>query len=289
MDQEHPDLRRLSPGLQAGWVQRQVAGRRWRGRFQPESDDDFYVGVKNDFRLAGRPLRINVEGYWDLYHNKQVSYLTLAGIPGAIPTLATVTVNVPATTYRGFDADIAYELTDWLRLSLIYSCIDAYNTSWPDFDILEFRAAHGQCPSRPEEQPGLFRFAEQVQLHGPFPHPTAGRQGRNRFRPDVQLPGQVLHHRQRLPAAARRDVLAGRVTALQRSGPGRTLIPSYSLTDLRFEWNHVWGSNINAAANVTNVFNKVYTTGNTGTLAFGVQAIPTARRGCSSFELSTKF
>ena len=70
---------------------------------------------------------------------------------------------------------------------------------------------------------------------------------------------------------------------------GGNYIKGYSLLDLHFEWNKMMGSQINSAFNITNVTNKVYATGTTGTLAFGVESRSYGAPRMFTFELSTKF
>ncbi|MBV9511460.1 MAG: TonB-dependent receptor, partial [Caulobacteraceae bacterium] len=57
--------------------------------FAAETVDDFYLGVKAQFRLVGRPARVNLEGYDDLYRDYQAAYLGVSGTPPAITLVAT--------------------------------------------------------------------------------------------------------------------------------------------------------------------------------------------------------
>jgi len=100
-------------------------------RFQPESNDDFYLGIKTTFEWRGIDGRFNIEAYNDIYHDKQQSYLTLTGA-GANAALSTVTYNVPRTIYRGLDADLMLDVTRWLRISTNYSYIHANYSRYPD-------------------------------------------------------------------------------------------------------------------------------------------------------------
>jgi iron complex outermembrane receptor protein len=56
---------------------------------------------------------------------------------------------------------------------------------------------------------------------------------------------------------------------LNSSAFGANTVPSQTLVDLRAELNNVGGSQLSLAAGATNLLNKAYITGATGTLPFG--------------------
>jgi outer membrane receptor protein involved in Fe transport len=95
--------------------------------FGPETVNDFFLGLKQDLIVAGMHGRFDIEGYYDLYHGMQVSYLS-SNVQG---NLITVTTNVPDTTFRGFGMQFTLEPTHWLSVNANYSLIGAFNTKSP--------------------------------------------------------------------------------------------------------------------------------------------------------------
>jgi iron complex outermembrane receptor protein len=250
--------------------------------FAPETDDDFYVGLKTRFDLAGMPGRFNIEGYWDLYHNKQVSYLTLASQSGAVPGLATVTINAPGTTYRGIDADVVLDATPWLRLSANYSYIDAFFTSWPDNT---FPGSTLNLAVNPVAYVSPNKVSATARFHAELPDGK----GEIAFAPTVSYEDKwySLDNAYVLPRGE--TFYLNQPANFNEAALGGAVIPGYSIVDLRFEWNRLMGTKVDAAVNVTNLTNTYYAVGSTGTLAFGVESRSYGPPRMFTFELSTKF
>jgi iron complex outermembrane receptor protein len=254
--------------------------------FAPETDDDFYAGVKTNFSIGDMHGRFNIEGYWDLYHGKQVSNLVQVPVLG-VPTLETITTNVPAVTYRGIDADMTLDVTHWLRIDANYSYIDAYNTKWPDTSL----AAND--PSNLHLNLGVnpvaFVSPNKVSVTARFHTELPDNRGEIAFAPTVSYEDKwyVFDNAFLLPQGTTSGL--GLPTDLNYNKLGAGYVPSYTMVNFRFEWNRVMGSRIDAAVNVTNVTNQVVSLGPTATLDFGTQASDYGPPRMFTFELSTKF
>ena len=260
--------------------------------FQPESDDDFYLGVKTSFHLGGVSGHFDLEGYYDLYHDKQESYLTLTG-SGAASSLATVTYNVPQTTYRGIDLDFVADLTDWLRATVNYSYIDAYYTKWPDATFAATTGAPGG--PFPDDHLNLavnpvgFVSPNKVSFSTRFHDNLADDRGELAFIPTVTYQDRWYTIGDAFLLPQGETAWLGLPTNFNSAAHGGDFVNAYALLNLRFEWNKVWGSPIDAAVNVTNVTNKAYSVGDTTSIAFGVQSDSFGPPRMVTFELSTKF
>lgn len=247
-------------------------------KFNPETDDDFYIGVKDNFSVGGMPGHFNLEGYWDLYHGKQVSFLTLANSNGT-PGLATVTLNVAGTTYRGLDADASLDPSRWLRVSASYSLVDAYFTNWIDNTLpgSTLNLAVNPVANAPKN-----KLSVTARLHTEL----AGDKGEIAVAPSISYNDQwyATDLCKLLPAGE--SSLLGPFDSLAHGG---CVMPGHTQVDIRVEWNRLMGSKINAAFNMTNLNNAVYAIGSTGTLPFGVESRSYGAPRMFTFELSTKF
>ena len=243
--------------------------------FAPEKVNDFFVGMKSDFHVASIPVRFNVEGYYDLYQDTQVTFYTLNSFG-----VATVTTNVPRTTFRGLEADLTANLTGWLTLSANYAGLDAFNTSWPDNTLA---GGSGDLKGNPVPFASKNKFAITPRFHTELPNNL----GELALAPTISYQSKyyTVATAERL-ANATAALLGGQVNMTAFGG---AIVPAYTLVDLRAEWNHVWGSRVDAAVNVQNLTNKLYFLGNSGSLLFGVQSNAYAPPRMVNVELSTKF
>jgi iron complex outermembrane receptor protein len=251
--------------------------------FGPEDVDDFYTGLKTSFTIGNVRGRFNIEGYWDLYHNKQGSNLIL--VTGG--ELDTITTNTPGTTYRGIDADMTLEPTAWLALIANYSLIDAYNTRWPDVSGvgLPVPNAHLNLAVNPVAFAPKNKVTATLRFHSELP----ADKGELVFAPTVTYEDKwfLNNNTLLLPQATTLGLGIPQNFSYQAYGGG--FVPAHTLTNLRAEWNHLWGSRIDAAANVTNVTNRAVSLGPTATLEIGIQGSNYAPPRMFSVDLSTKF
>jgi iron complex outermembrane recepter protein len=242
--------------------------------FLPEKVNDYFVGVKSDFNVASMPVRFNIEGYYDFYKDMQVSYYALAS-----GGLATPTTNVPKTTFRGFEADLTAKPADWLTVNVNYAFLDAFNTSWPDNTLA---GATGDLKGNPVPYASRNKGTFTARFHTDLPN----NRGEIAFAPSISSQSRYYT----TPTATRitnaTEVLVGPFDMVALGGG---YVAGYTTVDLRAEWNQLMGSRIDGAINVINLTDKLYFVGNSGVLAFGIQANGYAPPRMISAELSTKF
>ena len=258
--------------------------------FASETVDDFYVGAKTQFNFNGIAGRFNIEFYDDLYHNQQTSYLDQ--VPSG--QLTTVTANVPKSTYRGFDVDLAVDPTSWLTITAGWSYLDAKINSWPDVScaVVVCRSNFGAGPVVPPSNIDLSvnpaALASQNKVNASFRFHTdlGGDRGELALTPTVNMQSHFYATTTAVVFPQAEQLIFGNVNSLAHGG---VIVPGVTTVDLRAEWNHVWGSRVSAALMVTNLTNKIYVTGNGGTIQFGGQDDAYAPPRMITFELSTKW
>jgi iron complex outermembrane receptor protein len=244
--------------------------------FGPEKVDDFYIGLKNNFHVAGMPLRFNIEGYYDLYKDEQVTYIDFDTTTFQI---LSITTNVPKTTFRGFDAELALSPTGWLTVSASYSLIDAFNTKWQD------NSMPGQTQDL-SSNPVVFVSKNKVNVTTRLHRDLPGGLGEVVVQPTVSYQdkfytspfGSVTPFGQQLVFGPLNQIALGAVT-----------VPAYTTVDLRAEWNQVWGSKVDLGFNAGNLTNKVYYLGDNANLGIGIQGHGYGPPRMYTFEVSTRF
>ncbi len=243
--------------------------------FGGEKIDSFTLGLKTENTIGGIRTRLNVEGYYDLYKNQQVSYT--AFIP-ALNGFAAQTTNVPKSRYRGFDVDLVADVTPWMTLTANYAFLDASYLKFPDPT-----APAGTTPADLSVNPVAFasrnKFAISARLHEELPNDA----GEIVATPRVSYQSREYS----VPTGLLSPVGAFGTNGQITQGAG--FVPGYSLLDFRLEWNRLLGSRFNAAFNVTNLTDKVYYLGEGSTFPFGFSTYGYGEPRMITFELSTKF
>jgi iron complex outermembrane recepter protein len=242
--------------------------------FLPEQVNNFHVGVKADFNVSGIPVRVNLEPYYDIYHGMQTSYLSIAD-----GGLTTVTTNVPATTYRGFDLDLELKPASWATITASYTFIDAFFTKWPDNTVpgSTIDLAQNFVP---------FTSKNTVNVSARLTHDLPGNVGEVVFAPSYHYQDKFFNIPINVIEPAAEAAALGQFNAYAHGG---NVVFGYSTVDLRFEWNRMFGSAFNFAVNGTNVTDRVRFAGNTQTLGFGAQGNTYLPPRMFTAEISTKF
>ncbi len=241
--------------------------------FGPETVDDFYIGLKDQFRVFDRHAQFNIEGYYDLYDGYQAAYLGFTD-----GNLITTTLNIPKSTFSGFETDLALDATDWLYVSLNYGYIDARVTKWST----DAGGVFVDLSKNPMAYVSPNKFSATFRLHGELP----GDRGELALAPTVSYQDRFFTTAFEIAAPAN-GIPTGAYPNMEAAGGG--IVPGYTTVDLRAEWNHLMGSKVDAALNVTNLTDKLYFTGNSGTLNYGVQANAYGPPRMFTLELSTRF
>jgi iron complex outermembrane receptor protein len=99
----------------------------YQSTYDPETVKDGEIGIKADWRVAGRPLRTNAAVYKEWYSNIQRSVTLEQG--NGVPY--TQTSNVAKAQIEGLELSAIFEVIRNLQLTLNYSFINARYTAWP--------------------------------------------------------------------------------------------------------------------------------------------------------------
>ena len=245
--------------------------------FDPEQVDSFSVGAKTEFTLGGDVRgHFNIEGFYDKYKGYQGFYLDADRTSGNI---VTITTNIPKVRYTGFDADLGLTVRPGIDLNLSYSFLDSKIQSFPD--------TTSSAPNLPSLEVNNVPYAvkHQVQASVRF-HGEADGIGEWALRPSVSYRSKyytILFNRL-LPAAQR--ALFGN---FDDAGLGGATVPGVTLVDLRAELNKIADSNFSLAVGATNLLNKYYYSGGTGTFAFGYQTYAVGAPRMVYGEVSYRF
>jgi iron complex outermembrane receptor protein len=244
-------------------------------RFNPETVNNYYLGVKSAWNLGGHHLRANVEIYHDSYSGQQVSYTTLT--PAG--TLQSLTDNIDKSSYQGIDVDVNLDVTQWWNVAVNYGYIDAKIKKWAD------RTVAGST----------------VDLtRNPIPYvPKHKLSATNRFDydtgfADMALQGSVNYQTKYYtgplcvvyPQGAQNAVGGFDFNAIAVGG---CTVPGHTTLDARLEFNNIAGTRFSVAANVTNFTNKIYWTGTSNTTRTGVEGFAYAPPRMWTIEASFRF
>jgi iron complex outermembrane receptor protein len=243
-------------------------------KFGPETTEDFYTGVKSRFDVGNVPVRLNIEGFYDIYKGRQTVYLANTAVG-----LTLLTTNIERSIYRGFDLDLTVDPTPWLSLRGLYSYVDAYNTKWID------KSVPGSTVNL-AVNPVVFLAKNKYSISGRFHTDLADGKGELVLLPTVAYQSKTIFDSIGIVQPLNTQLSIGPFPNLALGG---ALRPAYTTVDLRVEWNNILGSRFSVAANATNLTNKLYVLGANGTLAFGSQNIAYGPPRFFTFEVSAKF
>jgi iron complex outermembrane receptor protein len=247
--------------------------------FGPEKVDDYFVGLKSSFDIAGRRATFNIEGFYDVYDDAQRAYLDLSA--GA---LVTTIQNVPGVRYRGFDTDMVFNLTDWFRIAANYTYVDAKFTDYPDPSLPAALAALAAAPQSvrdafaarnapgalEQNTPGLFnkhKLNVQGRLHHRFENG-----GEVAFLPSASYQSRFLFNDVSTKLYAIQEVLFNGGAPLNAAADGANVAPGYTTFDARLEFNDI-ADKLDMSFNVTNLTNKTFVAGGAGIYQFGVNSL----------------
>lgn len=251
--------------------------------FGPEKVEDYFVGTKLSFDIAGRRSTFNIEGFWDNYKGAQRSFLDLAG--GA---LVTTIQNVPKLRYRGFDADTVLNLTDWFRLSANYTFVDAKYISYPDLTVASalgilqfsgapqafidaFAAAHPVDNNRLAANTPAFNSRHKFNIQGRFHH-RMDDGTEIAFLPSVTYQSKFFINDNASVIPAIGEVLFNNGLPVNAAADGASTAPAYTTVDLRLEFNNI-ANKFDLSFNATNITNKTFVVGGAGIWQFGVDTL----------------
>ncbi len=236
--------------------------------FGPEYVTDWEAGFKSDFKLAGRPFRLNVNGFYMDYKNIQrglPDYNAATGKSGA------VMLNTAVAEISGVEVQAIFKPIDILEIGGNYSHIDSHFTSFT-YDsatpVWDCSATSKASPKtlRPDLSclPLQFLSPNTLSVYGRLSVPTAERVGKlslfvNYSWTDKQetAPGSLQEFK-------------GTTNEWE---PGVRL-PSYGLLSVSLDWKSIMGTGLDASIFGTNMTNKQYVISNSGVFnSVGAQGV----------------
>jgi iron complex outermembrane receptor protein len=224
---------------------------------KPEEVQDYEIGVKSEWSLAGVPLRTNLAVYQSDYRDIQiqttlpnVTLATAPGVPGGVCTQAAfdagqclgtsndaVTLNARSARIKGVELSVTAKPVPSLTLEASGSYLDAVYTNYTF-----------------TPPPGYLLPSSRVDLSGtPFPLPKVQLNGSAAYTLPIHNLGAVkmdsvqlgyrIYYQSRFEADLRS------FNPMQRTSP-------YAMSDLRLDVINVGGKKVDLSAFVKNVFNK---------------------------------
>ena len=100
--------------------------------FQPQSLNNFELGLKSEYTLGASHLRTNLAAYYGLFNNVQAAVNSLIQVspPPAPPVETALTENGAKATIKGVDASIALASSMGFDLGVEFSYMDDYYTTY---------------------------------------------------------------------------------------------------------------------------------------------------------------
>lgn len=195
--------------------------------FLPETVRDVEAGAKYSGSIGDVPTRANLAVYnsW-IKDIQKTAYVVIGG------TVSSATVNVPRTKITGIEADFSLAPISWLSLGASATYTDARFTR-ANSRLFGNTVTYGPFADAPKFSGTLYADARFV------------------------LPGNTGELAYHVDLYDQSKVYFSNLGSIQ---PGTTL-PSYTLVNMRLDWNNMLGSKVRAGLFVKNLFDKLYYTG----------------------------
>ncbi len=227
-------------GYRSGGLQLRANLETERTTFDPETVDDYEVGLKTTFDVGSGTLRVNTALFNSDYKDIQ---RTLSYIPVGASALSTSVLNAAEATIRGGELELTYVPVDRLEISGFYGYTDAQYDDFPSPGAITL-----PVPGRPLKDN---QFAM-------LPKTTAS---------------ATVRYTQPLGAAGEASVQVNWYTQDEfemtdiNDPNGR--IPSYDLINAAVDWRDVMGKPFDVRAYVKNLTDEEYATGGTSVWTTG--------------------
>lgn len=190
--------------------------------YDPETVDDFEVGLKVDWHLGNVFLRTNLAAFHADYKNIQRVLTDSSFVP-----VQSVTVNAGSARIRGLEAEILLRPVEWIDLSANYAYTDAAFKTFVTPDGVDLSSARfARAPKH------VYTFGARVRP------PIPAEYG------EVSFGGSYYHH--------------GSYNADDNYVAGVTDMPSYNLVNVDASWNNVMDTGFDVSASITNLTKERY-------------------------------
>lgn len=223
--------------------------------FKPEIVDDIEGGIKSDWRIGGLPLRLNFAAYRSNYKDIQRS---INFVDPATARPNAFVQNAASAKIYGFEVEGNLEPVEGLNLSGYYSYTNAsYNEFISPTDGDLSNSLFTSVPKHMFSVTSRYTLPLEESIGDISFQATYKHQSRTALSDNVQEPLFRLTNPAALPLSTYTlDYLIS--TAYQKG---------YGTADFRIDWRNLMGSGLDAAAYVTNAFDKSYAVG-------GIQTLP---------------
>jgi len=262
--------------------------------YGPERVKDVEIGAKADWDVGGVRARTNLALYYDWYTNIQQN------VPLPNGGGNTVTTNNADATIKGIEFDGTIYPTSWFQLAGNFAFTDPKFTKYPEDTTCALTYYYSQCATLPGTAPVHIDHAHGVlTINGVTTNFKPDRYGDTSkimwsIQPtflfkewlhdeDVSLTANIYYKSSFIGSniGSNYSLLAQITPHTVQSFLGPVtdpfLHPAYTLTDLRIDWRHIFGSRASLAASVTNVFDKTYII--SGTESFSLTGTVQAQLG----------
>lgn len=227
--------------------------------FGPEFVTDWEAGFKSDFKIAGRPVRLNVNGFNMDYSKIQRG---LADFNPTTNSSGAATLSEASARIRGVEVEAMFKPIDQLEIGGNYSHIDAkyksfkYNSATAVWDC-NSTAANGYLKTTTPDLtciPLQYLSPNIFSVYGRASVPIPDRIG------EISL----------FVSYAWTDARHQSGSALEKFTDGSATwepgsdLPAYGLLSASLDWKNALGSGLDASLFGTNILNKEYRISNSG-------------------------
>ncbi|WP_240334315.1 TonB-dependent receptor [Sphingobium estronivorans] len=228
-------------------------------QFGPEYVTDWEAGFKSDFRIAGRPVRLNVNGFNMDYNHIQRG---LADFNPTTNQTGAATLSTAKAVIRGVEVETMFKPIDALEIGGNYSHTDAhyksfsYNAPQPVFDCNSTASNNFARTTTPDLRciPLQYLAPDIFSVYGRLTLPTPDNIGK------VSLFMSYSWTSSRQQAGNQLDKFPGTNVTWE---PGSKL-PSFGLLSASLDWKKALGTDLDVSVFGTNLLNKAYFMSNSG-------------------------
>lgn len=253
---------KVSRGYKAGGLNAYAVNQSF-AQFGPEFVTDWEAGFKSDFKVAGRPVRLNVNGFnmdYDKIQRALADYNPTTFKSGA------ATLSVATARIRGIEVEAMFKPTDNLEIGGNYSYIDAkyksfkYTAPQAVWDCNSDGPGSGSPNPEKTTSPDLtciplqYLSPNTFSVYGRLSLPTADSFG------EVSLFVNYAWTDSRHQSGPSLEKFPGTNITWE---PGSSLA-SYGLLNASLDWKGALGSNVDVSLFGTNLTNKTYAISNSG-------------------------
>ncbi len=226
--------------------------------FGPENVTDYEAGFKSNYKVAGMPTMLNVNGFYMDYSNIQRAagdYNLATGGNGAI------TLNNASAVIKGIEAEWMVKPSTFLELGGNYSHLESHYKSF----IFNSNSGVWDCTATSINSPKVYAGANMgcrplqymspniVSVYGRVTLPTPEKVG------NVSVYVSYAWTDKQPTAPFSTETFPDGTT----NEPG-VLLPSYGLLNATLEWKNFFAMPVDISVFGTNIANKTYLISNTG-------------------------